>query len=429
VTNPLRIGIAGLGTVGVGVVEVLTTRADLLARRCGRSVAITSVSARSRKDRGVDLSAFRWFDDPMDLAGSPDVDVVVETIGGSEGPARATVERALGAGKHVVTANKALIALHGADLARRAEAAGRALAFEAAVAGGIPIIKGLREGLAANDLTEIHGILNGTSNYILTEMRRTGRAFADVLAEAQTLGYAEADPTFDVDGVDAAHKLAILTAVGFGVPVDFAAVHVEGIRGLEAVDFDYAEQLGYRIKLLGIARRSADGVEQRVHPCMIPVDAPLAGVDGVFNAVVAEGDFVQRVTMVGRGAGRGPTASAVVADIVDIARGVAIPSFGVSADKLVPTTRLPIGARRGAYYVRLNVLDKPGVIADVSAAMRDEDVSMEQMLQRGRSPGHGVPVVVTTHETTEASIRRALDRIAVLDTMVEAPRVVRIEAF
>jgi homoserine dehydrogenase len=372
----MRIGIAGLGTVGVGVIQALTVRPDVLKRRCGRDLLPVAVSARSRKDRGVDLSEMEWFDDPVALALSPNVDVVVELIGGSDGPAREVVEAALAAGKHVVTANKALIAHHGASLARLAESRGVTLAFEASVAGGIPIVKGLREGLAANGITELHGILNGTSNFILTEMRRTGRGFDEVLKEAQELGYAEADPTFDVDGIDAAHKLAILASVAFGCPVDFDSVHIEGIRDLAAADFDYAQQLGYRIKLLGIARQTEEGVEQRVHPCMVPVDAPIAAVDGVFNAVVAEGDFVQRVTFVGRGAGRGPTASAVVADVIDIARGLTVPTFGVPFDRLKPIARLPISARKGAYYVRLTVLDRPGVIADVAAAMRDEKVSM-----------------------------------------------------
>lgn len=428
-SDQLRIGIAGLGTVGVGVLQVLAERPELLRQRCGRELRLVAVCDRIRGDRGVDLSGVKWHDDPVALAVAPDVDVVVELIGGSEGPARATIEAALNAGKHVVTANKALLAHHGASLTRMAESKGLTLGFEAAVAGGIPVIKGLREGLAANGLTEIHGILNGTSNFILTEMRRTGSSFAEALAEAQKLGYAEADPSFDVDGIDAAHKLAILASVAFGCPVDFETVHIEGIRNLDATDFNYAEQLGYRIKLLGIARRSSAGVEQRVHPCMVPVDAPIAAVDGVFNAVVAEGDFVQRVTFVGRGAGRGPTASAVVADIMDIARGSAVPTFGVPVERLQPLERLPISARKGAYYVRLTVLDKPGVIADIAAAMRDEAVSVEQFLQRGRSPNEGVPVVLTTHETSEASMQRALATIGAQEAVLEQPRMIRIEQY
>ncbi|MHA7065166.1 homoserine dehydrogenase [Azospirillum argentinense] len=429
-TGPLKIAVAGLGTVGAGVLKLLERQADLIEQRCGRRIEVVAVSARSRgKDRGVDLSTVEWYDDPVALAAHPGVDVVVELIGGSEGPAKETVELALERGRHVVTANKALLAHHGTALAAKAEAAGLAIGFEAAVAGGIPIIKGLREGLAGNRVSEVHGILNGTCNYILTEMRTTGRDFADVLADAQKLGYAEADPSFDIDGVDAAHKLAILTSVAFGTPVDFKSVHVEGIRHVSAVDFDYADALGYRIKLLGIARRTDHGIEQRVHPCMVPKAAPIAAVDGVFNAVIAQGDFVDRVLFVGRGAGEGPTASAVVADLIDIARGRSTPTFGVPAAQLSEAQPSPMEARRGSYYVRLMVVDRPGVIADVAAAMRDQNVSMEQFLQRGRAPGEAVPVVLTTHDTEEAAMQRALATIADKESVVEPPRMIRIEQF
>ncbi|NUB25470.1 homoserine dehydrogenase [Azospirillum brasilense] len=429
-TGPLKIAVAGLGTVGAGVLKLLERQAALIEQRCGRRIEVVAVSARSRgKDRGVDLSTVEWYDDPVALAAHPGVDVVVELIGGSEGPAKETVELALERGRHVVTANKALLAHHGTALAAKAEAAGLAIGFEAAVAGGIPIIKGLREGLAGNRVSEVHGILNGTCNYILTEMRTTGRDFADVLADAQKLGYAEADPSFDIDGVDAAHKLAILTSVAFGTPVDFKSVHVEGIRHVAAVDFDYADALGYRIKLLGIARRTDHGIEQRVHPCMVPKAAPIAAVDGVFNAVIAQGDFVDRVLFVGRGAGEGPTASAVVADLIDIARGRSTPTFGVPAAQLSEAQPSPMEARRGSYYVRLMVVDRPGVIADVAAAMRDQNVSMEQFLQRGRAPGEAVPVVLTTHDTDEAAMQRALATIAAKESVVEPPRMIRIEQF
>jgi homoserine dehydrogenase len=428
--RPLRIGIAGLGTVGGGVLRLLHQQRDLLAERCGHPVTVTAVAARDRtRDRGVDLSALRWHDQAPALAVDPDVDVVVELIGGSEGPAKALVEAAIAAGKPVVTANKALLARHGAELAIAAEAKGVPIGFEASVAGGIPIVKGLREGLAGNRIGEIHGILNGTCNYILTEMRTTGRDFAKVLAEAQALGYAEADPSFDVDGVDAAHKLAVLTAVAFGVRVDFASVHVEGIRHVSALDIASAGELGFRIKLLAVARRSPRGIEQRVHPCMVPVGSLLATVDGVFNAVVAEGDFVEKVAFVGRGAGAGPTASAVVADIVDIARGRHTPVFGIPAAHLATLEPVPIAARRGRYYLRLMVVDRPGVIADVAAALRDQHVSMESFLQRGRAPGEAVPVVLTTHETDEAALQRALDAIGALDAVLEPPRTIRIEDF
>ena len=428
-TRPLAIAVAGLGTVGAGVVKLLRANADIIAARAGRPIAITAVSARERnRDRGISLSGLRWYEDPVALAADPQVDVVVECIGGSEGPARALVEAAIAAGKHVVTANKALLAVHGAALAQASETRGVALAFEAAVAGGIPAIKALREGLAANRIQRVAGILNGTCNYILTVMREQKREFAEVLAEAQKLGYAEADPSFDIDGIDAAHKLAILAALAFGRPVDFGAVHVEGIREVSALDIALAEELGYRIKLLGIARREDGGISTRVHPCMVPISAPIARVDGVFNAVVAEGDFVGRVMMEGRGAGEGPTASAVVADVIDIARGRFTPVWGAEAAALTPEPSFPMDRHTGAYYLRLMVVDRPGVIADVTGVLRDHAISLESMLQRGRAPGEAVPVVLTTHETSEASVRAALKRIAELNTVMEKPALIRIEA-
>jgi homoserine dehydrogenase len=309
-----------------------------------------------------------------------------------------------------------------------AEGAGVALGYEAAVAGGIPIIKALREGLAANNVTSLYGILNGTCNYILSAMRDSGREFADVLAEAQALGYAEDDPGFDVDGVDTAHKLAILTSVAFGCEVDFAGVYIEGIRHVSAQDIEFATELGYRIKLLGIARRIDHGIEQRVHPCLVDEETPIAHVEGVFNAVVVEGDFVDSTVYEGRGAGAGPTASAVVADIVDLARGARIPTFAVPANALEKLPAAPMDRHRGAYYIRLMVVDRPGVFADVAAALRDERVSMESILQRTRDPDGAVPVVMTTHDTEEAAMKRALARFAALDTVVEPPRMIRIES-
>jgi homoserine dehydrogenase len=355
------------------------------------------------------------------------VDVVVELIGGSDGPARELVQAALTAGKPVVTANKAMLAVHGAALARQAEEHRVPLAFEAAVAGGIPVIKALREGLAANRVLRIAGILNGTCNYILTQMRERSREFAEVLADAQKLGYAEADPSFDIDGVDAAHKLAILAALAFGRPVAFDAVHVEGIRKVSALDIAFANELGYRIKLLGIARYSDGGIEARVHPCMVPASAPIARVDGVFNAVVAEGDFVGRVMLEGRGAGAGPTASAVVADLIDVARSRLTPVWGVGSAELSNAASVPMSEHVGAYYLRLMVVDRPGVIADVTAVLRDFGISLESMLQRGRAPGEAVPVVLVTHETQEAAMREALSRIAALNAVLEAPTLIRIE--
>jgi homoserine dehydrogenase len=424
------IAVAGLGTVGAGTLQLLQRQAELLARRAGRRLLVAAVSARDRRrDRGVELSAARWYEDAAAMAADPEIDVVVELIGGADGIARQVVEAALDHGKHVVTANKALMAHDGTRLAACAEKKGLTLSFEAAVAGGIPVVKALRESLAGNRLERLYGILNGTSNYILTTMREGGHEFAEVLAEAQKLGYAEADPSFDIDGIDAAHKLAILASLGFGRPVDLAGVYAEGIRHVSRLDIDFAEELGYRIKLLGIARLTEAGLEQRVHPCMVPRSSPIAAVEGVYNAVVAEGDFVGRVLLHGRGAGAFPTASAVVADLVDIAAGRHVAAFGIATDGLSPIPGVPIERHQGAYYIRLMVVDQPGVIADVAAALRDEQVSMESMIQRGRAPGEAVPVVLTTHVTVEAAMRRALAKIEALDTVLEPPRLIRIEDF
>ncbi len=428
-SRPLSVGVAGLGTVGGGVLKMLRDNADIVTARAGRPIAVTAVSARDRsRDRGFPVTGLRWYEDPVALASDPAVDVVVELIGGSEGPARALAEAAIAAGKPFVTANKALLAVHGAELAVAAEERGVPLGFEAAVAGGIPVIKALREGLSGNRISAVAGILNGTCNYILTQMRERGREFADVLADAQKLGYAEADPSFDIDGIDAAHKLAILAALAFGRPVAFDHVHVEGIRRISAVDIAFATELGYRIKLLGIARQTDAGIETRVHPCMVPQSAPIARVDGVFNAVVAEGDFVGRVMLEGRGAGAGPTASAVVADLIDIARNRTTPVWGAAGASLSSAPSVPMSAHVGPYYLRLMVVDRPGVIADVTAILRDMGVSLESMLQRGRSPGEAVPVVLVTHETRDSAMREALDRIGALPTVMEEPTVIRIEA-
>lgn len=429
--QPLKVGIAGLGTVGGGTLRALADNAEALAARCGRPIRVVAVSARDRaRDRGLDLSGYRWHDAAEALASDPEVEVVVELIGGSDGPAKALVEAALQAGKPVVTANKALLAHHGTALARLAESTSAGLYYEAAVAGGIPIIGLLRDGLAGNRIERVAGILNGTCNYILTTMRESGRDFAEVLGEAQALGYAEADPSFDVDGVDAAHKLAILTALAFGCAVDFAAVRIEGIRQIAAVDIGFAQELGLRIKLLGIATRIGAGgaVSQRVEPVMVPLGSPLAAVEGVFNAVLAEGDFVGTIMAEGRGAGERPTASAVVADLAAIARGDRRPIFGVPAASLRPLEAAPLEDQVGAYYLRLMVIDRPGVIAEVAAALRDEEISVEALLQRGRDPGELVPVVITTHETTEGRMRRAVARIAAFEACLEPPRLIRIES-
>ena len=426
--EPLRIGVAGLGTVGGGVLQLLSVHAETLARRCGRELVVSAVSARNRaRDRGVDLGPYTWYDNAVDMASDDNVDVVVELIGGEDGPAKAVAEAAIRNGKPVVTANKALIARHGTALAEAAEAAGVALNFEAAVAGGIPIVKALREGLAGNQFSRVYGILNGTCNYILTEMQETGRDFNEVLGEAQELGYAEADPAFDVDGIDAAHKLAILSSLAYGCPVDFDSIYIEGIRQIEALDIAFAREFGYVIKLLAITRLVGDRLEQRVHPCMVPTGTPIAKVDGVFNAVVVEGDFVDRTVYEGRGAGAGPTASAVVADIIDIARGTRLPTFSVPSGELFPLPPASMAQHCGPYYVRLTVRDQPGVIADISAIFRDDRISIESLLQRGRAPDEAVPVVLITHETEEAAFTRALAQIAKLDAVVSPPKMIRIE--
>ena len=426
--DPLKIAVAGLGTVGVGTLELLSKHAALLERRCGRPIVVVAVSARQRgRDRGVPLEGYEWYDDPVAMAAGADADVVVELIGGADGVAKDVCEAAIAAGRHVVTANKALLAHHGTVLARAAEKAGVTLAFEAAVAGGIPIVKALREGLAANGVGRVYGILNGTCNYILSNMRESGRGFDDVLAEAQELGYAEADPSFDVDGVDTAHKLAILASLAFGCEIDFAAVHTEGIRRVSPLDIRFAEELGFRIKLLGLAARTEEGVEQRVHPCLVPLDAPIAHIEGVFNAVVAEGDGADTIMLEGRGAGAGPTASAVGADLVDIARRRTTPTFAVPAADLEALPAAPMERHRGAYYIRFMVLDRPGVFADVAAALRDHDVSMEGVLQRGRAPDAVVPVVMTTHEAEERGMIAALAQIEALEAVAEPPCMIRIE--
>jgi homoserine dehydrogenase len=427
-SGAVRVAIAGLGTVGAGTVRLLQADPARLAERAGQPLEIVAVSARHRqRDRGLDLAGCRWADDPLELARADDVDVLVELIGGAEGIALELTRQALQQGKSVVTANKAMLAHHGAELAALAEANDVALAFEAAVAGGIPIVKSLKEGLAGDRVNRIFGILNGTCNYILSVMRDSGRDFADVLAEAQTLGYAEADPSFDIDGIDAAHKLALLAAIAFGGRPRFDAIHIEGIRHVSALDIEFAAELGYRIKLLGTARMTAAGLEQRLHPAMVRQDAPIARVDGVFNAVGVDAEPVGLVMHEGRGAGGGPTASAVVADLVDLARGNRLPAFGVPSALLVDHRTAPMSAHEGCYYIRLMVLDQPGVLADVAAVLRDQEVSIEALIQRARNPNQPVPIVLTSHRTVEERMRAALTAIGGFATVIEPPRMIRIE--
>ncbi|WP_339862154.1 homoserine dehydrogenase [Thalassospira alkalitolerans] len=428
----VKIGVAGLGTVGAGTVKLLSEHRDILTDRSGRQIVVTAVSSRDRtRDRGFSTEGLIWHEDARDLAADDNVDIVVELIGGSDGIAYDVCKIALEHGKHVVTANKALIALKGLELAQIADQNNVTIAYEAAVAGGIPVVKALREGLAGNAISRVTGILNGTCNYILTTMREQGRDFADVLNEAQKLGYAEADPTFDVDGIDAAHKLAILASLAFGTEVDFDAVAVEGIRSVSALDIQLAEELGYRIKLLGIAKQTAEGIEQRVSPVMVDRATQISKVEGVFNAVALEGDYVGPVVLQGRGAGERPTASAVVADIVDIAAGRTAPVFGVPADRLKTNVRAPLEKHVGPYYLRLMVWDRPGVMAEVTATLAKHGVSMASMIQHGRAETVGgvVPVVFVTHETSEAGMSGALADISAFESNSQPPVLMRIENF
>lgn len=429
-SEPLKIAIAGLGTVGTGLVKLLQDNSDLVSTRTGRGVSITAVSARDHnKDRGVNLAGYQWYSDPIEMAREADADVFVELIGGEEGAALDATREALKSGKDVVTANKAMLAFHGTELALLAEENGRVIGFEAAVAGGIPIIKSMREGLAGNRISRVYGILNGTCNYILTTMEETGRSFEDVLAEAQREGYAEADPTFDIGGIDAAHKLALLASLAFGREVDFGSVLIEGIDRIGASDIAFASEFGYRIKLVGTAIETEHGIEQRVQPCLVPQSSVIGGVGGVFNAVFVEGDNVGAANFVGRGAGEGPTASAVAADIIDIAKGLRQPVFQVPASDLQPFDSSPTSAHEGPYYLRLQVLDQPGVMAGITVILGEAGVSIDSIIQRGRDPGEAVPIVILTHDTSEGVMMAALERLAAHPAMQEDPRLIRIENF
>jgi homoserine dehydrogenase len=431
-TQPLRIAIAGLGTVGAGVIRLLDTNAKLIAARAGRPIEVVAVSARDRgKDRGVNIARFAWEDDMTALARRDDVDVVVELVGGSDGPALALSRAALNAGKGLVTANKAMIAHHGLQLAEIAEANNAALKFEAAVAGGIPVIKGLREGTSANVLTKVYGILNGTCNYILSEMEATGADFAAVLAEAQRLGFAEADPAFDIEGVDAAHKLAILAAIGFGTRIDFAGVRVCGITQVRAADIAQADALGFVIRLIGEAdveeAPEGDRLLQRVRPCLVAKGHPLASVDGPTNAVVAEGNFSGRLLFQGAGAGDGPTASAVAADLIDIARDEVGAPFSIPVAQLAALPPAEPGHRTERTYIRFMVKDRPGVLAEITAAMRDGAVSIESLIQQGRGQADGeVMVAMVTHEGQEANVSAALALLQGSESLTGEPLVLPI---
>jgi len=423
---PLRLGIAGLGTVGAGVLRLLAAEPALIAARAGRPIAVSAATARDRgRDRGVDLSAVAWADDPVALARRDDVDVFVELIGGEDGPARAAIEAALDAGKDVVTANKALLARHGQTLAERAEAKGRAIRFEAAVAGGIPVIKALGEGLAANRISRVMGVMNGTCNYILTRMEATGLPYATVFEEARGLGYLEADPRLDVDGIDAGHKLALLAALAFGTRVDFDAVDLEGIGRIAIEDIRHAADMGYRIKLLGVARMTESGLEQRMSPCLVPSASPLGQLEGGTNMVVLEGSGVGQIVLRGPGAGGGPTASAVLADVIDLARGHRGPVFGQPAASLARAVPTP-SAVPAPYYLRLGLRDRPGALAQVAAALGDAGVSIDRMRQREHQ-ADVAPVLIVTHPTPPEAVSDALGRIARTGVAVGETVSIRIE--
>ncbi len=427
----LRVGVAGLGTVGLAVLALVERQAASLKARAGREIAIAAIAAKERKERGRDLSAFQWFDEPAKLAASPDIDLFVELIGGADGAALSAVEAALSSGKSAVTANKALLAKHGMRLAELAERNGVALGFEGSVAGGIPVVKTLREDLAGNAISRVYGILNGTCNYILSRMEAEHLPFGVCLAEAQKLGYAEADPSFDIGGADTAHKLSILTALAFGTRVDPEAIAVEGIKDISLADIDAATELGFRIKLLGVAERTGAGIEQRVHPTMVPRSSAIAQVMGVANAVTIDADAVKELTLIGPGAGGEATASAVVGDIVAIARGLRTPPFGVPATALKPLARAPIQMHEGGYYIRLSVYDRPGAAAAIAARMAERSISLESIVQR-RPPGEyekpaAVPVILITHATYEKLIREALAAVVGDGFLAEPPQLIRIE--
>jgi homoserine dehydrogenase len=420
--KPVRIGLLGMGTVGGGTIRVLKRNAEEIARRAGRGIVVTQAAARDlKKQRIAETTGIALTTDPFAVVDNPDIDVVVELIGGDT-VARELVQKAIANGKHVVTANKALIARHGNEIFAQARAKGVMVAFEAAVAGGIPIIKAIREGLAGNRIEWLAGIINGTSNFILTEMRDKGRDFSDALQEAQALGYAEADPTFDVEGIDAAHKLTILAAIAFGIPLQFSKASTEGITRLTSEDVGYAEQLGYRIKSLGIARRAAGGVELRVHPTLVPARRLIANVDGVMNAVLVKGDAVGPTLYYGPGAGAEPTASAVVADLVDVVRMMTadpenrVPHLAFQPDALADIPILPMSQVETAYYLRMRVQDRPGVLADVTRILGDLKISIEAIVQKGTSGGIAT-IILLTHRVLEQNMNDALERIRKLPTI------------
>ncbi|MEN3420955.1 homoserine dehydrogenase [Brucella abortus] len=435
-SDALRIGVAGLGTVGASVLRILRDKSEMLTRQCGKPVTVTAVSARDRnRDRGIDLSGIAWFDDPVELAKSAEIDLFIELIGGEDGPAKASVEAALRAGRHAVTANKALLARHGVALARIAEEKGVLLNFEAAVAGGIPVIKAMRESLTGNTVSRVYGIMNGTCNYILTRMWEEGISFESCLKDAQRLGYAEADPTFDIEGNDTAHKLALLTSLAFGTQIAADDIYLEGISNISLADIRAADELGYRIKLLGVAQKTDTGIEQRVHPTMVPTSSVIAQVHGVTNAVAIETDLLGELLLSGPGAGGNATASAVIGDVADIAKSRPGfqhgPVFGTPAKALQPYNRAKMRKHAGGYFIRLTVHDRSGAFAAIARRMAENDISLESIVQRppmDDAPREGVKtVILVTHETTESAVKKALEAILKDDHLVDKPQMIRIE--
>ena len=425
-SNPLRLGIAGLGTVGVGTVKIVQRHADLLEARTGRQITISAVSARTRDlDRGVRLGGYAWEDDPVALARRDDVDVFVELIGGDEGPAKNAVEAAIAAGKDVVTANKALLAMHGQALAEAAEAKGVSIRYEAAVAGGIPVIKALTEGLAGNEITRVMGVMNGTCNYILTRMQSAGLDYQTVFAECEELGYLEADPTLDVGGIDAGHKLAILAAIAFGTKVDYSALTIEGIERITIEDIERAADMEYRIKLLGVAQISGRGLEARMTPCLVPDRSPLGQLEGPTNMVVLEGDSVGQIVLRGAGAGEGPTASAVMADVCDLARGIRLPVFGKAAKDL-RTATISNSETPAPYYLRMTLVDKPGALARIAAVLGESGISIDRMRQYGHSTTNA-PVLIVTHKAARDALEQAIEAMQGTGVLVSDPVALRIE--
>ncbi|GGW27828.1 homoserine dehydrogenase [Gemmobacter lanyuensis] len=427
--QPLRLGLAGLGTVGIGVVKIVQRHADLMTMRTGRPVVITAVSARSKgKDRGVDLSAYAWEDDPVALARRDDIDVFVEVMGGHDGAAKDATEAAIAAGKDVVTANKALLAHHGQALAEAAEAAGRVIRFEAAVAGGIPVIKSLTEGLAGNQIKRVMGVMNGTCNYILTRMQNAGLPYETVFEEARQLGYLEADPNLDVGGIDAGHKLSLLASIAFGTKVAFDHVELEGIGNVSIEDIHLADEMGYHIKLLGVAQMSGRGLEQRMTPCLVPADSPFGQLQGGTNMVMLEGDSVGQIVLRGPGAGEGPTASAVMSDVIDIARGLRLPTFGCPATQLADVCPAK-SATPAPYYMRATLLDKPGALAKIATCLGDAGISIDQMRQINQQDEQDdkALVLIVTHKAAPADVAHAMSQFAATGVLVGAPVAIRIE--